>query len=516
MKMIDNQSKKQIFSLGVISSYGYNIISIIVGIFSIPIGLKYFGVLRFGIWSVIYSIIYYLNLSNFGINTSVMVLVAKTKNKFVQYSIVKKSFILTLFSSIFFIIFFLLLNYFYSNWVYIVGKFPIEYFKETSSTILISTIFFLISFPFSIFNSAFSGHQKIYIERFYAILKLIFEFVALLIVVTIKGNLVSLAFYRGIFWIFIGIISVIHYLKTNQGFFNRIDNNLSDTEWSSKNIFNSGVKFFFLTISSLIIWNTDNIVISNLLGAQFVTSYTVTFKFYSILFAILMALNSPLLPMYGNASVNNQWNWIRETYRNFIIIMSNIAGGMWIFGLLFGEVIIKFWAGKEAYGGILIILFIGGWGYFLSFSLVNNSLLSGLNLTKKYSLVSWLEAIVNIIISIVFVKLIGISGAALGTFLSVIITSFWLMSLVIKKETCGNISINYFFISKKHFFIILIPLVALSLLIEHYLINPYLKYFSSIIVITLYFLFSWLLLPLDVKIFIKQNFGKIFRKKIND
>jgi hypothetical protein len=43
---------------------------------SVPIGLPYFGVVRYGIWAVISSVIAYLGLSNLGITTAAAALTA--------------------------------------------------------------------------------------------------------------------------------------------------------------------------------------------------------------------------------------------------------------------------------------------------------------------------------------------------------------------------------------------------------------------------------------------------------
>ena len=79
-----SQERKKIFLLGTASSYGTNIVSIIVGLISVPIGLHYFGPIRYGVWAVISSVITYLNLSNLSINSATPVLIAKASKLFEQ------------------------------------------------------------------------------------------------------------------------------------------------------------------------------------------------------------------------------------------------------------------------------------------------------------------------------------------------------------------------------------------------------------------------------------------------
>lgn len=51
--------------------------SIFVGLISVPIGLHYFGLVRYGIWAVISSVIAYLNISKLGINSAIPLLIAQ-------------------------------------------------------------------------------------------------------------------------------------------------------------------------------------------------------------------------------------------------------------------------------------------------------------------------------------------------------------------------------------------------------------------------------------------------------
>ena len=65
-----SQGRKKTFLLGTVYSYGTTIVSVIVGVISVPIGLHYFGPVRYGIWAVISSVIAYLNLSNLGVTAA--------------------------------------------------------------------------------------------------------------------------------------------------------------------------------------------------------------------------------------------------------------------------------------------------------------------------------------------------------------------------------------------------------------------------------------------------------------
>lgn len=505
------ESKKKIFSLGVISSYSTLIVGFIINLISIPLGLKYFGVVQFGILTVIYSLISYLNLSRLGINSAAVTLIAKSGVKEEQYSIIKRSFIFQFIIILFLILALLILNYFFPQWVNLIGKYPQNLFNEVSKAINIIFIFFLFSLPLDIFNSAFVGFQKLYIDRIFVIFRSLMEFISLIMVVLLKWDLIHLSLIRGLGYIFINIISLIYFIKLNPNFLKRLTVSASDQN-NYKLLFNSSIKFFLISIFSLIIWNTDNLVISNILGVEKVTPYAVTFKFYSILYTFILFINTPLAPLYGKAIAENNWGWIKENYERFNYIMIVLSGAIWVFGMSFAEIIIKTWAGPEAFGGFLILFSLGGWMFILAYCSVNSTLLTGLNLTGFLTLTMGIESIINIIISIFLVKRIGIGGAALGTFIAALVASSWSLPLIIKKQTNNKITFDYKLIIKAIFFIIL-PFMILPIISVYFIKSDTLKYSLLILNFLGYILLSWLMMPKNIKSYLIEQID-VFKNKV--
>ncbi|WP_126869150.1 hypothetical protein [Candidatus Cryosericum odellii] len=86
-----SQDRKQIFIFGTTSAYREDIVCIIVGLILVPIWLYYFGLIRYGVWTVISSVIAYLNLSNLGIKSATPVLIGKASKLFEQQAVLLRS-----------------------------------------------------------------------------------------------------------------------------------------------------------------------------------------------------------------------------------------------------------------------------------------------------------------------------------------------------------------------------------------------------------------------------------------
>src|SRR4030042_5800819 len=117
-----SQGRKKTFLLGTVSHYGTTVVSLLVGLMSVPIGLPYFGVVRYGIWAVISSVIAYLGLSNLGITTAATTLTAKASEPFEQWVVLRRSLFLLLISSAVASGVVLGIAHFYTGWVAVLGK----------------------------------------------------------------------------------------------------------------------------------------------------------------------------------------------------------------------------------------------------------------------------------------------------------------------------------------------------------------------------------------------------------
>ena len=502
------QGRKKIFILGTTSIYGANIVSIVVGLVSVSIGLHYFGPVRYGIWAVISSVIAYLSFSNLGINAAAPVLIAKASKVFEKRAVLLYSLFLLFISSVVVLIMVTGINHFYPNWVLILGKIPLNLRTEAAKAGLATAILFLLNLPFQVFSAGFIGLQKIYWAKFYGSLSSIVALIALILTVLLKGNLVTLAIFRGVAAICISIVCGLHLLFTNPDLCKKTDKPIN-TEFSIKSIFASGIRFFIIGIAAMVVWNTDNLVISHFLGAKAVTPYAIVFKVFVMTFSIFMSVNSALFPMYGKAAGLKQWRWIQQTYEKSTQLLPFIGGLVWIGSVSFLREIIYIWVGPEAYGGILVVFALGGYGYLLSMVNIHSSLLSGLNATKNMVFIGWTEAIANIGISIVLVVPLGIGGVALGTFLASLLTVFWMLPLDVYKQTEGKVKFNFRPILS-HGLFILLPCLIAALFVQNYCQNEIYKIFINIGIISIYIIFSCRIMSPELHNLIKDTSSEIY------
>jgi len=506
------QNKKNVFIFGVSASYISFIISVIVGLISVKIGLNYFGPTTYGIWLIIYSIVGYFQIANFGISLSSMNQIAYTSNIIYQRVIIRRSIIILSLSS--FIIFFIimLIARVIPDWIFILGKIPMDMRNEAAKALFVVLILFLAHLPTTIFYSVFSGLQEIHWTKIYGIIAPLASLIALYITVRISGNLITLALFTGISRLIVGLISGIHLFIFHPQLQPWIKSP-GINKPSYRTILSNGLRFLGLQIGAIIILNTDNLIISHYLGSGKVPVYAVAFKLFYMGIMMVNMITTVLWPMYARAIGKKDWVWINRTYNSTIATITIFGSMLWVGGILFSEGIIKLWVGSDMYGSILLIFALGGYGYMVSFAGSNVSLLNALNPTTTQVLVFSLDAIFNITLSLLLIKPFGIAGVALGTFISCVIVHSWFPAFYIKYRTQGKVKLNSKTIVK-HLFTTLIPFLLIAIFLNIYLQLSAIKLLVSILIFIFYVYLSWKFIPVDVQNKIKVQFLNLRAKYI--
>ena len=490
-----SQTRRGTFIFGVSSGYVSQVISIVIGIASVPIGLTYFGPVRYGIWVVITSILTYLNASQFGIGTATSTLIAKAPQRSEQQAILSYSFALLIISSLIFLLLTLVAGKYSHSWLPIFGNIPSYLQDETIMATVILAILFLIRLPMIPFATAFAGLQQLHFERLYSvILPALTNFIGLIAVVHSEGDLVMLAVLNGLGTIIIGLVSATHIFMLYKDLRPKWPKELLSNP-IAKRVIVSGGRFFIVGLASMIVWNTDNLVISYFLGPEHVSAYAVTFKLLTVAYSIYVVINATLWPMYGKAAGENNWVWINKIYRDITTALPVLGGLTWIGGILFARDIIHLWTGPAGYGGALVVFALGGYGYTVSLNNIHASFLGGINVVILW--LGILEAVFNLGLSLILVNLLGIGGVALGTFLAALLSVTWLLPLYVYRKTQGKVSIDWHPIIR-HALYAVVPFVSVALILNGYPMKWWFDVSIKILIIILYLVISWKMLPSNV------------------
>lgn len=495
-------TKRTIFLKGLAGSTGAQMVSVVVGLVSVPIGLGYFGPIKFGTWMVISSIVAYLGLSQLGTGTASTTLIAKQVERQSQGAILRRTFRLLCYISMILIGFVGTAAMFPDMWAMLFGDLPDAARHEAIYAAVAMMALYLLRLPTIAFTSAFIGLQEVHWERLYSIIfPAVLSFMALLLTIYMAGDLVMLACLTGGVQLLAGLLAGVHFSIRHRDLMFGTSSQASNIA-ATKDLLASGSRFFFIGIAAMVVWNTDNLVISYFLGPESVTVYSITFKLFAAAFSIFVVANSVLLPMFGSAFGRNDWAWIGDTYSNALSVIAVLGGMVWVGGIVFAEPVILLWTGLSGYGGGMVVFALGGYGYVLSAVNLHANLLSGMNVTRAMLWIGIAEAVANFALSVMFVRWWGIGGVALGTLMSALITVYWLLPKEVKRQTQSRVEVHWSPIMR-HFWLAVLPGIGTA-----YYINSVLHgvgaWVAGVGLCAIYLVISWLLLPPQAQAMVRR------------
>lgn len=482
--------------LGTSSGYLNILITNLLSVVAVPVTLGYFGTDRYGALALVMTFVNYLSVTNFGIPSACAILGAKSADRRQQLAIVFRSFLLLGMISTAVLLLFLGLSGI-SGWVALLGRIPPAITDEVRQAAFWTAVLFLANLFFAPFLAGFIAIRKVHVERFYNTISTNSYVLALAWVILFKGNLAEYALARGALVLLCSLAGALHFLfgyrETRQLLVQGLQPLLDatrDPEYAGRSILASGGRLFVVGLASLVVWQTDNLVISHFLGVGAVTPYQVTFKLITMTFILFTAINPAISPHYGRAWAEGDRSWINGTWNQIAQVSSVLGGLVWLGSLACAETVIDLWAGHAAYAGSLVVCALGGYGYLLSLVGAHAALLTSLNLVRNLPLISWLEAAANLALSLLLIRVLGMAGVALGTFLASLCTVFWLIPREIGKRTEGTIRLEWQPLAVQ-LCMHLLPAVAGVLLAERFIPGTVLRLLADFALILAYLAVSW-------------------------
>jgi O-antigen/teichoic acid export membrane protein len=186
------------------------------------------------------------------------------------------------------------------------------------------------------------------------------------------------------------------------------------------------------------VMGTDNIVISVFLGVDKVAAYAVAFQLWALAIAALWSGVDVLLPFFArwaarDAAESLRLAFIRST--KFAVAGTILAA---ILLAAYGRRAIAWWVGPTLYAGDGVL-----WVFALMLLIATPIhtaalVLAGLGRHRAPAIGGAVEALLNLALSVLLVRRLGVLGVALGTLVAGLLTNAW----VAPRAACRELKIS--------------------------------------------------------------------------
>lgn len=311
---------------------------------------------------------------------------------------------------------------------------------KTLKYLMILMIFNIaVTFPSSVFDSYIIAHEQFGFQRSRQLFQTIFTPILTLPLLFLGFKSISVVLTQ--------TVIVLLFLIINIRFsFNKLDMNFSFSNLHFillKKILNFSFFIFLNQVIDQINWSLPNFLLGIYSGTKEVAIFSIATQINNIFITLSTALSGVYVPEINNiVSTTNDDKRLTKIMTSVgkmqMIILSYILSGF----ILLGKDFIVVWAGKDYIDSYVVSLFL-----ILPFivTLVQNTgyeIVRAKNMHQFRAIVELIFSTLSVGVTIVCIKKIGVVGATIGSAITMIIVSWFIMNWFYKYR--ANLDINYF------------------------------------------------------------------------
>lgn len=189
-----------------------------------------------------------------------------------------------------------------------------------------------------------------------------------------------------------------------------------------KDILTIGLRFFIIQIAWIVIFSTDNFLITRLFGPELVSSFNITFRLFNFISTLLSLAMIPFWSAYTEAYTKKEFTWISKRIKLMNLSMLPIILVL-IVVVYFHDLIIHSWIGDKIQTPLLLPFFMGIYVLISAWNNIYALFLNGISRTKEQLITSIIAMFLNIPLSIFLAKncALGINGIIISSIICLLI-----------------------------------------------------------------------------------------------
>jgi O-antigen/teichoic acid export membrane protein len=393
----------------IVASFLIKGFSIAISLVLVPLTINYINSSRYGIWLTLSSIVGWLSFFDigfgFGLRNKFAEALAENKEELAKIYVSTTYAILSIIIGVVLVAFFIVNPFL--NWTKILNTTP-ELAGELSILALIVFVFFCLRFIFQLLSTVLAANQEpakgSFIELMGSMASLLLIFI---LTKTTSGSLIYLGAILSFTPVFVLIVSSFWFYRND---YKKFAPSFKFIKFKyAKDLMSLGLKFFIIQIAALVLFNTDNIIIIQLFGSKFVTTYNVSFKLFSIVVMVFNIIATPLWSAFTEAYTKNDLEWIKTTIKTLEKI--------WLFLILFTILLLlvspflfKLWLGDKVQVPFVLSVAMSSYVIVSIWQTIHVFFLNGIGKVKLQLYLVLFSSLINIPMAIFLGRKFGLVG----------------------------------------------------------------------------------------------------------
>ncbi len=415
-----------------------SIIARVLGIFTglawIRLSISYLGKERYGLWMAVGSIVAWANLADFGLARGMQNHLSQANgqddrdlaSRYVSTGLFALTSAAVLFGFIAapFIM--------YVPWANVLNVANPTLAHETRQVVAAVLVCFLIQFPLSIVPTIYAAYQRGYVAAIFNILGSVLSLFALVAVTHAHLSLpwlVIITSGTGILLTLVNFTFVLREMPWLRPKFRQV------STATLRALAGTSVALFVFQIGSLLVNESQNVIIARRLGLPRVADWSVFTRVNMLPFILIQMIDSPLIPAFRESHVRGEHAWLRTAFWR-VTKLKLVIGALSVALLLtLGNTVAAFLGGKEftftwqmwAASGFLLLVSVWNSSF--------NDLMIATDRLRLLVVTVLINGLVTITLSYTLAPLLGLVGVVLATTAFSLLISGWLLPWACKDLT---------------------------------------------------------------------------------
>lgn len=324
------------------------------------------------------------------------------------------------------------------NWQSLLNATSIDS-TELNQLVAVVFVSFLANFSLSLINSVLFALQKPALSSFITFLGQLFSFLSVYILVTFLkiNSLLILGIIISVVPIIVLLISTVYLFSKK---YKQISPSLISVDMSKmKDLLSMGTKFFIIQIITIILFQTNNIIITHVVGNEAVVEYNVVHRYMNVFLMLYNIIAVPIWSAATDAYTKGDLAWIKKINAKLEKI-ATIFVLLGLFMLLISPLCYELWLGTESckiHFSTSFLLYL--YSVFMVFYSCYGYIINGIGKLSLQILITSITAILYIPVTLFLGKIFGLNGILFAFGFTSLINSIW-SKIQLKKILSGTAS----------------------------------------------------------------------------
>lgn len=405
-----SQERYRRAALTTLTSVLARVVTVCTSLLTVRLTIRYLGTERYGMWMTITSVVSFLIFADLGMGNGLVNVIADAHGRDDDESVRKYV------SSAFFVLLgiallllgILALAYPYVPWPHVFNVSSSLAARESGPAVFVFLACFLLNLPLDVVQRLQAGYQEGYATNFWT---------AAGALLGLGNLLVAIHLHRGLPFLILAILGgqIVGVLGNWGQAFGWKRRGLLP-RWGScdsaaaRRILGTGVWFFIIQACSVFMIPLDNIVITQILGPDAVTQFSVPMRLFILVSTVAAMFVIPLWPAYGEAAARGDVGWIKSTFYHSLVYNVMVFGPASLGLALLGRPIMHIWVGQQIQPSHLLLFGMAAWTILAVAQVAINTCLTGINALKFQATVAVGTAISSLVLKVTMAKAFGLPG----------------------------------------------------------------------------------------------------------